>query len=113
MSIEQEIREEEARGVEADMRDAIIEIDTDKAMTVITAVELMNAVTNMLGEVDVDAVDAGTFEANSVEDYFHDLLIALRLHYEGSNMNAEIGEAINYLIWKSHRDNEVEPFIND
>jgi hypothetical protein len=110
MSIEQDIREEGARGVAADVRDARIEVATDSAMKVITAVELMNALT----EVDVSQVEQGTFKAGSVEDFFNRILLAIRqVDAPAEVIEKKIGEAVGVLVWINHRDLEVEPFIDD
>ena len=111
MSIEQEIRENDEANVQADMRDARIDEATDQAMKVITAVELMNALT----EVDTDAVDAGTFKLNSVEDHFHTLLLCLRTEAEmHSALHLEnAGLFLSRVAWMNLREYEVEPFIDD
>jgi len=92
--------------------DERIDQATAQALTELTPVELLNA----LSEVDIDAIGAGTFEAGSAEDLFSDLLFSIRQsggETKGTALQLFIGKRVIELVFKNHREHEIEPFIDD
>ncbi len=108
---EQYLREHDDKECAVAERDARIDDATDYAVSEISASELQS----VFDEIDVAAVDIESFDSETPEDKFHDLMLIVRRNSgkkDEDDMNA-IGHLFTQAVWRYMKEYEIEPLWED
>lgn len=89
-------------------RDQRVDDATEEDMKVLSAVELQSA----LYELDIEKVEGGTYKAGTVEEMFSDILDNIKYAANGHIEDKQLGKMVRDLVFKNHRDNEIDPIID-
>ena len=93
----QQEHEYENREAESVARDEKIDRATDDSILEIDVVDLMDALT----EIDISKVGQENYAQDSVENDFHNLMLAVRL--KGETMDKMVAQSVRNIVWKNHR----------